>query len=282
MKEYLARLAKSPNSSLALLFAGFDKKIKEEMAIDFASKILKNEEKIKSKNHPDLHFLYPEGKLGLHTISSIRKLIDEVNFPPFEASHKIFIIHDADRMQPASANALLKTFEEPSKQTIILLLAPSPQDLIPTIVSRCRTLYFRTNNILYDIQNKHLKFIDVMTKRRPYPEFLKEIKAFANEFENVAVEDEFQKSIYLLTEIKDLFVNLFLWFRDLYIISQKLDLSHLCFKNNIKELKVIASKRKIPALKYIDKTLNHALKMVSKTVPLSIIFEDIYLKLSCS
>ncbi len=282
MKEYLARLAKSPNSSLALLFAGFDKKIKEEMAIDFASKVLKNEEKIKSKNHPDLHFLYPEGKLGLHTISSIRKLIDEVNFPPFEASHKIFVIHDADRMQPASANALLKTFEEPSKQTIILLLAPSPQDLIPTIVSRCRTLYFRTNSVSYDIQNKHLKFIDIMMRRRPYPELLKEIKGFAIEFENVAIEDEFQKAMYLLTEVKDLFSKLFLWFRDLYIISQKLDLSHLFFKNNIEELKAIASNRKIPELKNIDKTLNHALQMLSKSIPLPIIFEDIYLKLGSS
>jgi DNA polymerase-3 subunit delta' len=54
----------------------------------------------------------------------------------------VFIIHDADRMLSYSANALLKTFEEPGQDTIIILLSSSPAALLPTVLSRCRSIFF--------------------------------------------------------------------------------------------------------------------------------------------
>lgn len=98
--------------------------------------------KIQSGQHPDIHVYRPEGKLGLHSIHALRQLCDEVHLPPFEANWKVFIIHDAERMLSYSANALLKTFEEPPPQTLIILLSRSQTALLPTILSRCRTLHF--------------------------------------------------------------------------------------------------------------------------------------------
>lgn len=100
--------------------------------------------KIQSGQHPDIYVYRPEGKLGLHSIQSLRKLSEEVWMPPFEASWKVFIIHDADRMLSYSANALLKTFEEPPPRTLIILLSRSQAALIPTILSRCSTLHFQS------------------------------------------------------------------------------------------------------------------------------------------
>ena len=54
----------------------------------------------------------------------------------------MFIIQDADRMLSTSANALLKTFEEPPPRTVIILLSRSHAALLPTILSRCCTLHF--------------------------------------------------------------------------------------------------------------------------------------------
>lgn len=98
--------------------------------------------KIDSGNHPDLHFYVPEGKSGLHPMASIQKLIAEMAFPPFEASYKIFIIEDAEKMLPSSSNALLKTLEEPSEDTYLFLLSKHPDLLLPTILSRLQPLSF--------------------------------------------------------------------------------------------------------------------------------------------
>ncbi len=73
----------------------------------------------------------------------MRQLSEEIYLPPYEANWKVFIIHDADRMLSYSANALLKTFEEPPPRTLIILLSRSQASLLPTIVSRCYTLHFQ-------------------------------------------------------------------------------------------------------------------------------------------
>lgn len=103
--------------------------------------------KIQSGQHPDIHIYRPEGKLGLHSIQSMKELSDEVYLPPYEASWKTFIIHDADRMLSYSANALLKTFEEPPPRTLIILLSRSKGAILPTILSRCSTLHFHSLTI---------------------------------------------------------------------------------------------------------------------------------------
>src|SRR5690606_1908010 len=73
---------------------------------------------------------------------AMRRFSDEVYLAPFEAKKKIFIIHDAHRMLSYSANALLKTFEEPARDAIIILISGSPEQLLPTVLSRCQTIRF--------------------------------------------------------------------------------------------------------------------------------------------
>lgn len=135
----------------ALLFAGPEGIGKSLFAWALAARIMKEYDpskdhsgKIARGQHPDVHVYRPEGKLGLHSIQTMRQLSEEVFLPPFEASWKVFIIHDADRMLSYSANALLKTFEEPPPRTLIILLSRSQAALLPTILSRCSTLHFRS------------------------------------------------------------------------------------------------------------------------------------------
>jgi DNA polymerase-3 subunit delta' len=134
----------------ALLFAGPDGVGKSLFAWALAAHIMAEYDrdkdharKIQAGQHPDVHVYRPEGKLGLHSIQSLRQLSEEVNLPPYEASWKVFIIHDADRMLSYSANALLKTFEEPPPRTVIILLSRSQAALLPTILSRCCTVHFQ-------------------------------------------------------------------------------------------------------------------------------------------
>lgn len=75
-------------------------------------------------------------------VTAIRELEIEANFLPYESKARIFVINDADKMNDAAANALLKTLEEPAETTFLFLITSRPSALLPTILSRCQTIRF--------------------------------------------------------------------------------------------------------------------------------------------
>ena len=75
-------------------------------------------------------------------VNSIRELEREANFRPYEAGARIFIIDDADKMNDAASNALLKTLEEPAPTSYLFLISSRPDSLLQTIRSRCQTIRF--------------------------------------------------------------------------------------------------------------------------------------------
>ncbi len=96
--------------------------------------------KVDHNNHPDLHLFEPDGKQI--KIEQIRELQRELSFRPLEAKMKICLVDQADRMNASAANALLKTLEEPSANTLIILLSARPEALLVTVRSRCQRLPF--------------------------------------------------------------------------------------------------------------------------------------------
>lgn len=98
--------------------------------------------RILRRRHPDVHHVVPEGTFIL--VDQIRDtVISEATRSPFEASNKVFVIEEADRMNPAAQNALLKTLEEPGDATMFILLSARDEELLPTIRSRCRVVHLR-------------------------------------------------------------------------------------------------------------------------------------------
>jgi len=75
-------------------------------------------------------------------IKAIRDLEREANFQPYEAKARFFLIDDAEKMADPSANALLKTLEEPPPTSHLFLITSQPDSLLPTIRSRCQMLRF--------------------------------------------------------------------------------------------------------------------------------------------
>lgn len=93
--------------------------------------------KLQSRNHPDVFYVTHE-KPGVLTVGEIREqVIDTVGIRPYESDWKVYIIADADKMNVQAQNAVLKTIEEPPAYAVFLLLAASPEALLPTIRSRC-------------------------------------------------------------------------------------------------------------------------------------------------
>lgn len=138
VKKRLELLCATETVPHLLLFCGVKGLGKLQFAEAFAKKWLK----ANAHTTPDLYTFSPEGKSGMHSIQAIRRLIDEVNLAPFSSDKKAFIIDDAERMLPTSANALLKTLEEPPKNTLIILITSAPERLLATIVSRSQAVRF--------------------------------------------------------------------------------------------------------------------------------------------
>jgi DNA polymerase III subunit delta' len=140
----LQRMVDQKSVPNTLLFYGPDGIGKSLFAIALAELLMGKEHahKLSSQNHPDLHIYLPEGKSAIHTMENMRKLIDEVALPPYEAPVKVFILYDAHKMLPYSSNALLKTFEEPVFHSYFILLTSALDAMLPTIVSRCRKVPF--------------------------------------------------------------------------------------------------------------------------------------------
>ncbi|NJR23158.1 MAG: DNA polymerase III subunit delta' [Richelia sp. CSU_2_1] len=117
--------------------------------------------RVRQRNHPDLLWVEPtyidRGKLlspkeaeaaGLKRkappqirLEQVREIGQFLSRPPLEASRSIVVLERADTMGEGAANALLKTLEEPGRATLILI-APSVESLLSTLISRCQKIPF--------------------------------------------------------------------------------------------------------------------------------------------
>ena len=91
-------------------------------------------------DHPDVGFVQAPTRL-FHVIQ-MREIEREVNNHPYEGKARVFVIDDVDKFNDQSANALLKTLEEPSPASHLILITARPAMLLPTIRSRCQQVRF--------------------------------------------------------------------------------------------------------------------------------------------
>lgn len=88
----------------------------------------------------DLHWYSREEGRAQLRVEIIEEFQRAVNFKPVESDRKVFVLEDADKLNPAGANKLLKVLEEPPPRSLIILLALDVRDFLPTILSRCHVI----------------------------------------------------------------------------------------------------------------------------------------------
>jgi DNA polymerase-3 subunit delta' len=107
----------------------------------------------KQKTHPDFRLIQPDALSALEeekegskkparqiSVDQIRALSDFSHQSAHQDGYRVVLIHPAETMNSNAANALLKTLEEPSGKLLLILVTHKPQQLLPTILSRCMTL----------------------------------------------------------------------------------------------------------------------------------------------
>lgn len=92
--------------------------------------------------HPDVSLIRTE--LLSIRVGEIRELVRRAAMSPTQGRWQVMVVEDADRLTEQAADALLKSIEEPAQRTVWVLCAPTVEDVVPTIRSRCRLLVLRT------------------------------------------------------------------------------------------------------------------------------------------
>lgn len=151
VRDFLERAVRTDRASHAYLFVGAPGSGKLVAAWALAQALLCERGgcgacdsciRVARKTHPDVHLYEPESATG-YLIAQIRDLLEDVALAPIRAPRKVYIVDRAEQLRANSANALLKTLEEPPENTTFILLGTSADVMLPTIVSRCQCVPFR-------------------------------------------------------------------------------------------------------------------------------------------
>lgn len=95
---------------------------------------------LRAGTHPDRLLVGPEEEGKAIRVDAVRQLADFMAQTAQQGGRKVVILHPAEAMNLNAANALLKSLEEPTAETYLLLVSDQPSRLLPTIRSRCQVL----------------------------------------------------------------------------------------------------------------------------------------------
>lgn len=103
----------------------------------------RNCKQIAAMQHPDLRVVEAEGEGGTMKVDQIREARRSLTFKPYSANYRVSLFLRFHEANDSASNALLKTLEEAPSYAVLILTADSPEQLLPTIVSRCEVLRLR-------------------------------------------------------------------------------------------------------------------------------------------
>lgn len=129
----------------ANLLVQFAEAVSEKLMCDKANDSSENISlRIKKRVHPDVMFYGEDKNIDTSAVSSI---VESSAVSPFEADKKIFVLCACENMNESAQNKILKTIEEPPKNTFFILLAKNTNRLLQTILSRVKTIEIDTLSV---------------------------------------------------------------------------------------------------------------------------------------
>ena len=98
---------------------------------------------IEAMQHPDMNVIQADSEGGTLKVDQVREVQHALSLKPYQAKYRVALFLRFQEANDNAANALLKTLEEAPAHAILLLTADTPEQLLPTIVSRCEILRLR-------------------------------------------------------------------------------------------------------------------------------------------
>ena len=281
--ERLQKLYEKKCLAHAYLFVGPAYSGKGQTALAIARLLVaaseKQTQKELSKDHPDIYVI--ESGFGeTIKIEDVRQLLERVKLRPFSADIKVFIMQNVENLTVEGANAFLKTLEEPSNNSLLLLTTSVPERVLETIKSRCHAIYFLTSSpmrLAQQLQSKHgmneadahylayfaegcqgrsqklFKEDFISTKNRLLDQFLSSHQADA--FIKEIVKDK--------NKVKQLLDILLSWLRDSMLIKAGVEDRRLIHVDRLKELRSFQSRFHFQELKILYEEVVRATQLLT-------------------
>ncbi|OIN96700.1 DNA polymerase III subunit delta' [Candidatus Desantisbacteria bacterium CG1_02_38_46] len=223
--------------------------------------------KIGEFSHPDVHIITPELNKDSILVDQMRNMQREAYLKPFIARFKVYIIEEAGNMTEEAANSLLKILEEPPVDTVFILTTSSPQDILPTIISRCQMVRFTTKSKtdLAHLPGSH--GVEKVEKVLSLIELCKILQIF-REVKNLASNKE---------DAEEIVDFLALWYRDILLLKEK-DEEFLIFKDRMEQLRDMEKKLSEDFLFQVFRDILQARHLLARNVSPRLTLESLFLK----
>ena len=252
--------------------------------------------KINHGNHPDIHVIDSQETETIK-IEQIRTLIEQIQLRPFEANVKVFIIKNVEDLSLEGANALLKTLEEPSKNSLLILTTTVPEKNLDTIRSRCHSIAFfpESNRKLAD---RLIKDYAIDRSASHFLSFFSEgclgraghlarEKFFERKNQTIDLmvcssgSDDYLKQILSdKKKTREVLNVLLTWFRDLLLLKLSSDESRVIHLDRIKDLRKYQSQYSFEQINEIITQIVNAMELLEENLnvklPLNIIKERLW------
>ena len=242
--------------------------------------------KVEHNNHPDVIYVTHE-KPNLIKVDDIRdQIVEDMHIKPYAGARKIYIVENAELMNEAAQNALLKSLEEPPAYVTIFLLTENVSALLDTILSRCILLNIcpvvKERDELERILTKTYQMPDYeadeiinlaqgnvgkafsLASDEEFRDFMDRVLNLAirihscNEFEISKMadnlikiqkddEDEGEKK-QTNVDLKEYLDLLEIWYRDVLLYKSTANQEHIYFKNRLLDVKKQAKRAKYDTL----------------------------------
>ncbi len=164
----------------SIIISGGNQKQRKEKALFLRKKT----NPLPLEKDPDTSLIFPNknGKISIDKIRSLKKWLQR---KPFQASKKIAIIEEAEKLTLPAQNAFLKTLEEPPAHSLLLLTTANYHLLLPTVVSRCHLIkikpisFAQANNSIFTLPlSKRVKIVSSINRREELNNLLSEEKNY--------------------------------------------------------------------------------------------------------
>ncbi len=301
--QIIMRMLSNQTLPHTLLFHGQNGVGKSVLAKEVAEGLMGSShiEKIRKQIHPDLTLLHPEGKSGVYSIEQMRSLLQMVSLPPFEATLKVFIIHEADKLTAICSNALLKTLEEASSDTYFILLTDEIEKLLETVTSRCYKVRFFpiSADLIASFLQKHATLTKEEARNLAHrsqgslakAKWLQELKSermqqFLTDLFSLNLPQDYSQFIQLMAGIdallEDAKAEIILeeiveWYRDLHAFNYQ---APGFYHTNCMELLAKKAKEPLPSLERILEAFMQAQTALQRNIKLSVVIENMLLQLA--
>ncbi len=315
--QILKNLIKYDRIGHAYLFRGQDGIGKRRTAIAFSKAINCHQlsdnqdpcnacsscRRIEKSMHPDFNIISsPDAVIR---IDQIREIKHNIFLHPLENKRKIYLIDNAERMTTEAANSLLKILEEPPEFALLLLITAFPEAILPTILSRCSQLSFKS----LSLDDQRIILQKTVTTC-PEEELEKRIRlSYGRPGEALSLSDDLEKlsardqNIDLLTNIKpgemvhylfrlnekvfvkildsfqDFIDLMILWFRDILFMKIGLKEDRLIFQKQAHEIQNYARFYSQEKIISILKYLSEVPEKLEKHVNPKNLLENIFIQL---